>query len=569
MSKDSQLLGSHVIVSCMAANGIKRIHIFPGGTIGPVLDIVHDWNIEIFTTRHEQAAGYAALGTAKLTGKPQVVMVTSGPGVTNVLTPVADAYFDSIPLVVLTGQVATSDMKSNLPVRQRGFQEVDTVALFKPITKAQFLPKHSSELAEVMNDAFRIAKTGRPGPVVVDLPMDVQKESVDVLPDFQSYTKQNLLIPDVSAINKIIDLLCSAKKPLIICGNGILISRSYEELREFINKTKINTSSSLLGLGGLPTNSEFSLGYHGHTGSRYANLAIHESDLLLVFGSRLDVRQTGSVTKEFAPNAKVIHIDLDLAELKHARVHTELQIHADIKKTLQIINDKLQNIKLPDWSEWNEQIKQWKSEYRLSYDSKKVLKPQYIIETANKLTEGIPLVCVTGVGQHQQWTARHFDFDFPTRILLTSGGHGAMGFDLPVSIGAQLNELDKLVLCFVGDGSLQINIQELATIANYNLPIKIIVLDNQRFGIVSQFQNITWGKDPSCGNLKNPDFSAIAKAYGIFTETVSTANEIESKLERIFSHNGPALLHCNVDPSEDVIPMLLGGQTMDKMWPDD
>ena len=569
MSKDSQLLGSHVIVSCMAANGIKRIHIFPGGTIGPVLDIVHDWNIEIFTTRHEQAAGYAALGTAKLTGEPQVVMVTSGPGVTNVLTPVADAYFDSIPLVVLTGQVATSDMKSNLPVRQRGFQEVDTVALFKPITKAQFLPKHSSELAEVMNDAFRIAKTGRPGPVVVDLPMDVQKEPVDVLPDFQSYTKQNLLIPDVSIINKIIDLLCLSKKPLIICGNGVLISRSYEELREFINKTKINTSSSLLGLGGLPTNSEFSLGYHGHTGSRYANLAIHESDLLLVLGSRLDVRQTGSVTKEFAPNAKVIHIDLDLAELKHARVHTELQIHADIKKTLQIINDKLRNIKLPDWSEWNEQIKQWKSKYRLSYDSKKVLKPQYIIETANKLTEGIPLVCVTGVGQHQQWTARHFDFDFPTRILLTSGGHGAMGFDLPVSIGAQLNELDKLVLCFVGDGSLQINIQELATIANYNLPIKIIVLDNQRFGIVSQFQNITWGKDPSCGNLKNPDFSAIAKAYGIFTETVSTANEIESKLERIFSHNGPALLHCNVDPSEDVIPMLLGGQTMDKMWPDD
>ena len=569
MSKDSQLLGSHVIVSCMAANGIKRIHIFPGGTIGPVLDIVHDWNIEIFTTRHEQAAGYAALGTAKLTGEPQVVMVTSGPGVTNVLTPVADAYFDSIPLVVLTGQVATSDMKSNLPVRQRGFQEVDTVALFKPITKAQFLPKHSSELAEVMNDAFRIAKTGRPGPVVVDLPMNVQKESVDVLPDFQSYTKQNLLIPDVSTINKIIDLLCLSKKPLIICGNGVLISRSYEELREFINKTKINTSSSLLGLGGLPTNSEFSLGYHGHTGSRYANLAIHESDLLLVLGSRLDVRQTGSVTKEFAPNAKVIHIDLDLAELEHARVHTELQIHADIKKTLQIINDKLQNIKLPDWSEWNEQIKQWKSEYRLSYDSKKVLKPQYIIETANKLTKGIPLVCVTGVGQHQQWTARHFDFDFPTRILLTSGGHGAMGFDLPVSIGAQLNELDKLVLCFVGDGSLQINIQELATIANYNLPIKIIVLDNQRFGIVSQFQNITWGKDPSCGNLKNPDFSAIAKAYGIFTETVSTANEIESKLERIFSHNGPALLHCNVDPSEDVIPMLLGGQTMDKMWPYD
>ena len=569
MSKDSQLLGSHVIASSMAANGIKRIHIFPGGTIGPVLDVVHNWNIEIFTTRHEQAAGYAALGMAKLTSEPQVVMVTSGPGVTNVLTPIADAYFDSIPIVVLAGQVATSDMKHNLPVRQRGFQEVDTIALFKPITKAQFLPKHSSELAEVMNNAFRIAKTGRPGPVVVDLPMDVQKESVSSLPVFQPYEEENSLIPDISIINKIIDLLCLAKKPLILSGNGVLISRSHEELREFVSKTKINTSSSLLGLGGLPTDSEFSLGYHGHTGSRYANLAIHESDLLLVLGSRLDVRQTGSVTKEFVPNGKVIHIDLDQGELEYSRVHTELKVHADIKKTLKIINDKLQNIKLPDWSEWNEQIKHWKSEYRLSYNSKKNFKPQYVIETANKLTKGIPLVCVTGVGQHQQWTARHFDFDFPSRILLTSGGHGAMGFDLPVSIGAQLSEPDKLVLCIVGDGSLQINIQELATIANHNLPIKIIVLDNQRLGIVSQFQNITWGKDPSCGDIKNPDFSAIAKAYGIFTERISTANETKSKLEKIFSHNGPALVHCNVDPNEDVIPMLLGGQTMDKMWPDD
>jgi acetolactate synthase-1/2/3 large subunit len=496
-------------------------------------------------------------------------MVTSGPGVTNVLTPIADAYFDSIPIVVLAGQVATSDMKHNLPVRQRGFQEVDTIALFKPITKAQFLPKHSSELAEVMNNAFRIAKTGRPGPVVVDLPMDVQKESVSSLPDFQPYEEENSLIPDTSIINKIIELLCLAKKPLILSGNGVLISRSHEELREFVSKTKINTSSSLLGLGGLPTDSEFSLGYHGHTGSRYANLAIHESDLLLVLGSRLDVRQTGSVTKEFVPNGKVIHIDLDQGELEYSRVHTELKVHADIKKTLKIINDKLQNIKLPDWSEWNEQIKHWKSEYRLSYNSKKNFKPQYVIETANKLTKGIPLVCVTGVGQHQQWTARHFDFDFPSRILLTSGGHGAMGFDLPVSIGAQLSEPDKLVLCIVGDGSLQINIQELATIANHNLPIKIIVLDNQRLGIVSQFQNITWGKDPSCGDVKNPDFSAIAKAYGIFTERISTANETKSKLEKIFSHNGPALVHCNVDPNEDVIPMLLGGQTMDKMWPDD
>ena len=320
--------GAEIIVRAMTANGINRIYIFPGGTIGPVLDIVHKWNIEIFTTRHEQGAGYAALAAARLTGLPQVVMVTSGPGATNVVTPIADAYFDSVPIVLLTGQVGTRDMRGDLPVRQRGFQEVDTVAMFRPITKEQFLPKTTSELPQIMEKAFRIAKSGRPGPVLVDLPMDVQRGNIGVIPKFD-LPLEDIFSLDYSLIDKFIKLLLSSTKPVIIAGNGIILSRAQNELREFVEHTKIPVSQSLLGLGAFPTISSLSLGYHGHTGNQYANNAIHEADLLLVIGSRLDIRQTGSKTESFAPNAKVIHIDLDLNELNHPRVHTEIKIQAD------------------------------------------------------------------------------------------------------------------------------------------------------------------------------------------------------------------------------------------------
>jgi acetolactate synthase-1/2/3 large subunit len=419
-----------------------------------------------------------------------------------------------------------------------------------------------------MNEAFKIAKSDRPGPVVVDLPMDVQRDTISKMPVISTSTKTATLLIDDSTIDKTIELLLSSKQPIILCGQGILLSRAHEELRSFVNFTQIHTSCSLLGLGAISTQSEFSLGYHGHTGNQTANKAIHESDLLIVLGSRLDIRQTGSVTDKFVPNGKVIHIDLDVAELENPRVHTELKINADVKDFLTIINKKIKNKHLPDWSNWHNKVIEWKRRFKLDY-SKETLKPQYVIETVNKLTNQKSLVCVTGVGSHQQWTARHFDFDFPNRVLLTSGGHGAMGFDLPTAIGAQLSSPDSLVLCIVGDGSIQMNIQELATIANYNLPIKIIVIDNQRLAIVSQFQKITWGKDPSCGNVKNPDFASIANAYGIFGDTVSDSEQVKPKLQKLLSHNGPSLLHCLVDPNEDVVPMLLGGQTMDSMWPYD
>ncbi len=560
------MLGSELIAQKLQEHGIKRIYIYPGGTIGPILDVVKNFDIEIFTARHEQGAGYAALAVGRLTRKAQVVMVTSGPGVTNVLTPIADAYFDSTPMVIFAGQVGTKDMKKNLPIRQRGFQEIDTIGIVKPITKAQFLPKSVLALNDIIDEAFRISEEGRPGPVVIDIPMDIQRSDVEnIISQKKSDIKQKSVNDE--QINHFINLLKKSKRPIIISGHGVILSNSNKELREFATSFQIPVSSSFLGLGSFPTNSPLSLGFHGHTGSQFANKAIYESDLVMVFGSRLDVRQTGSRVESFVPNGKVVQIDIDDDELENCRVETNLKINSNVKNFLKSLNSKLKNISPTDLSEWNNQIKIWKSEFKLSYEKTGNLKPQYIIESINNYTINHKVICVTGVGSHQQWVARHFDFNIPSRIFLSSGGHGAMGFDLPVAIGAKMLKHDYEVICFVGDGSLQMNIQELGTISTKKLPVKIFVLNNNRLGIVSQFQKITWKDDPSCGRIKNPDFAAIAKAYGIDSYTIKTWNDVEPIIKTALANTGPVLVNCLIDPDEDVSPMLLGGQTMDKMWP--
>jgi acetolactate synthase-1/2/3 large subunit len=494
-------------------------------------------------------------------------MVTSGPGVTNVITPVADAYFDSSPLVVLTGQVGTGDMRGALPVRQRGFQEVDTVALLRPVTKAQFSPRKPDDLLEIMSSAFRIATEGRPGPVVVDLPMNVQRSEIEEYREIIPHQDDSLSVPSASDIEQAVKWLLASKRPVILAGQGVLLAKAHSELRQLAERFRIPVSQSLLALGAFPTASPLALGFHGHTGNQYAGRAIHESDLLLVVGSRLDVRQTGSRVDAFVPDGRVVRIDLDPAELDHSRVRSDLKIRADARNALLALNRALENRTAPDWSSWHAKIEGWRKEYALKYEMKGALKPQYIIETVNRLSKDQALVAVSGVGSHQQWVARHFDFDFPQRAWLTSGGHGAMGFDLPVAVGAQLTQPDVPVFCFVGDGSLQINIQELASIIEHKLPIKIFVLDNHRLGIVSQFQNLNWGSDPTCGEKWNPDFAAIGRAYGLTSFTIETAGEAEPILKKALAEPGPVLVHCIVDPMEDVTPMLLAGQTMDKMWP--
>jgi len=567
-SEQTPIIGADVIADAIAAQGLKRVFVYPGGTIAPILDKLQALGIELFVARHEQGAAYAALAAARLLGEPQVVMVTSGPGVTNVVTSVADAYFDSTPLVVLTGQVGTGDMRLAMPVRQRGFQEIDSVALMTPITKACFLPMAAAELPQVMADAFRIAAEARPGPVLVDLPMNVQRAELPAAAAVAEGSPQATRRVDPAAISQLAEWLAAAERPVIIAGQGVLIARATAELRSLVERAGIPTSQSLLGLGAFPTNSPLALGFHGHTGNQYAGLAIYNADLLIAIGSRLDVRQTGNMVREFVPNGRIVRIDLDPAELTHSRVRVDLSINADAREVLVALNAKLSGVTLPDWSGWRERIDGWKNQYPLSYADDGPLKPQYVIETANRLTAGRSLTIVSGVGSHQQWTARHFDFDAPERAWLTSGGHGAMGYDLPSAVGAALARPGVPALCFVGDGSFQMNIQELATVAEHQLAVKIFVLDNHRLGIVSHFQNLNWGCDPTCGDKWNPDFAAVAASYGIPSATATTNDQVEAVLREALAAPGPFLVHFVIDPAEDVSPMLLANQTMDAMWSD-
>jgi acetolactate synthase-1/2/3 large subunit len=581
-------LGADAVAEAFVRHGITRIHVFPGGTIAPVFEAALARGVEIFTARHEQGAGYAALAAARLRGRPEVAMVTSGPGVTNLITPVADAYFDSTPLVVITGQVGTGDMRGQRPVRQRGFQEVDTAAVMRPITKLQLLPRHPEEVAEAIERAFRVSAEGRPGPVLLDLPMDVQRGKLgestspgSSVPHAAARASRppgaapSPSPPDTELLDALAVRLLRARRPVIVAGQGVLLARAHVELRALVDALGIPVSHSLLGLGALPSEHPLALGYHGHTGNRYAGIALHEADLVLVLGSRLDVRQTGSLPERFAPDAHIARVELDPGELEHSRVRSDMALLGDVRQVLVGLlarlaggaGDEDDAERAGHIQEWHARIAALKEEHALSWEEGGPLKPQPIVLAANRLTADEEVVCVTGVGSHQHWVARHFSLDFPRRPLLTSGGHGAMGYDLPTAVGAQLARPDARVLCFVGDGSLQINIQELASVVERELPVKLVVLDNHRLGIVSQFQLQNWEDDPTCGRKWNPDFAAIARAYGIPSWRIDREEQIEDALSAMLAVPGPALVHCLIDPAEDVVPMLLAGQTMDRMWP--
>ncbi len=559
-------IGAEVIVDAFVRHGCECLYVYPGGTIAPILDDAKKRGLDIFCGRHEQGAGYAALAVSRLRLRPQVVMVTSGPGVTNLISAVADAYYDNTPLIVITGQVGTGDLKRDLPIRQRGFQETDSCALMASITKAQFLVEHQDDLARVMEQAFHIAGSGRFGPVLIDMPMNVQRGELSAVAVVPAMSKDDQA-DDLAGVAELAQWLSEAQRPVIIAGQGVLLSQSHELLRELATTYGIPVSHSLLGLGAMPSDSELALGFHGHTGNQYAGKAIQNSDLVLTIGSRLDVRQSGNQFDRFAPGARIVRIDLDANEAKHGRVRTNLLINADAKAALAALLPALKKMQLPQWSAWRQQIDGWRQEYALTYNKQGRLKPQLVVETADRLSRDKRVICLTGVGSHQHWVARHFSFDYPQRTLLTSGGHGTMGYDLPSAVGAQLNDKEALVICIVGDGSFQMNMQELGAVAERNLPLKIIVLDNHRLGIVSQFQNFNWQDDPTTGNKWNPDFAAIARGYGIRAFTVNESGDVEATLQAAFAHNGPALIHCVIDEEEDISPMLLAGQTLDGMWP--
>lgn len=565
--------GAQKIVEAFTRRGIKHVFIFPGGTIAPILDYIEKkTKIEIVCPRTEQGAGYAALAYAKLTGKAAVFMVTSGPGVTNAVTPIADAYYDNVPLVVLTGQVGTADMRGTIPVKQRGFQEVDTVDIMKPISKAAFLVKDVRELPDMMEQAFFLAETGRAGPVVIDLPMNVQR-AVCALREFFPVKKRNFNEPKLqkAKVEVLAGWIKKAQRPVILVGGGALTAGAQKEIRTLAERYRIPVGMSLPGIGGYPTDKPLSLGLVGYAGSQYANLAMYHSDLLLCIGTTLHLRQTGSLPAKTAPGAKIARIDIDANELKHSRVPLDLKIHADAKEALASLNATLSRRGRKNsaslTASWLKTIDAWKETYALTHEVRRgdSVKPQKAIEAADRAVRRGDVIVTTGVGQHQIWVPRHFNFDYPKRQLLTSSGHGTMGFDLPAAIGAKIASPKSEVLCVVGDGSLQMNIQELATIADLKLDIKILVLDNHALNIVAQFQRQNWKSHPATGDRFNPDFADIARAYGIWSVQINSNRTMERKIKSALKRRGPALIHCIIDEKEDLIPMLLGGQTLDNM----
>jgi len=559
--------GADLVLDAFLRHQVRHVFIFPGGTIAPILDRIEKHSrIEIVCPRTEQGAGYAALGYARMTGETAVFMVTSGPGVTNAVTPIADAYYDNIPLVVITGQVGTSDMRGDLPVKQRGFQEVDTVDLMKPITKAAFLVKDIRELPDVMEQAFFLAGSGRRGPVVVDLPMNIQRGAVPA--ETGRPAKRTEVLPFIPAdrIETLARWISEAERPVILAGGGVIAADAVQELRALADAGRIPVTMSMPGIGAYPSDSALSLGLCGYAGSQYANMAMYKADLLIGVGTTFHLRQTGSLPDKTVEKGRIARIDLDINELNHSRVPLDLQINADAKAALAALERALQRLPSPKTAAWLDRIGDWKAQYPLLMGKPSGLpKPQEIIEAVNLAARDKKVIATTGVGQHQCWVPRHFDFAAPDRVLLTSSGHGTMGFDLPAAIGAKIAEPDATVICFVGDGSLQMNIQELATVVERGLDIKIVVLDNHALSIVAQFQRQNWKSHPSTGDKYNPDFAAIAEAYGIAGVSIASREGMAEKLRAAVQRKGPVLIHCHVDPQEDLLPMLLGGHTLDDM----
>ncbi len=573
------MLGAEIIAKTLKSLGVKKVFLYPGGTIAPLLDALIKEGIEYICTRSEQGAGFAAIGAAKVTGDTQIVMVTSGPGVTNVVTPVADAYYDSVPLLIFTGQVGTKDINKEKKIRQTGFQETDSVGIFKPITKKTYILTSNENIEKTITEFFTLTKDGRHGPVLIDLPMDVQKNDIktSVVPNIQhcyADKKSDQYSKNMSGTFRVLyECISSSRRPLILAGNGIYSSNAVNEFRLFSEKFNIPVVMSLPGIGILPSDHPLAFSFIGHTGEYFSNLAVFESDLLIVLGARLDVRQIGTEIADFQKNKYIFRVDIDENELEHGRINADMNVNTDLKVFLTkfLSHNFNEHVVTYENKEWIEKIYSWKTKFHSSQFYKNFSLSSYdIISAVDKITKNKEVIVTSGVGIHQQMVARFFSFNHPSRRWLTSAGHGTMGFDLPVAFGAVLTEIgkkDTIGIVFVGDGSFQMNTQELATIEEYNLPIKIFVLDNKRLGIVSQFQLLNWGNDPSTGSKKNPSFSGIGRAYGIDGFDIYTREDIPLVLDKVFRNMSPVIVHCHIDSSEDILPMLLAGQKMNEMYP--
>ena len=558
MANEKMIKGARILLECLSRLGINEIFGYPGGAVIPIYDELYSFKgIKHYFARHEQGAVHEADGYARSTGKVGACLATSGPGATNLVTGIMTAHMDSIPLLVITGQVSSSLLGKD------AFQESDIVGITVPITKNNYLVQDIKDLPRILKEAYYIASTGRPGPVLVDIPRDIQLQEIPY-DEFNKIYENHFSLEGYNPvyeghkgqIKTAIKMIKDSKKPLIIAGAGILKAHAYEELKEFVEKTNIPVAMTLLGLGSFSGNHELALGMIGMHGTTYANYAANEADLIIAAGMRFDDRVTGNPQK-FVPNAKIIHIDIDPAEIGKNKL-IDVPIVGDLKNVLTDLNEKAPKV---SYDEWLKQIKKWKKEYSLTYRKTEddILIPQEILSEIDKITKGNVIVA-TDVGQHQMWAAQYLTFNNPYSIL-TSGGAGTMGFGLPAAIGAQVANPNKKVLAVVGDGGFQMTFQELMLIKEYNLPVKIFIINNSYLGMVRQWQELFHEKRYSSVDLSyNPDFIKIGEAYGIKSIQLTNKKDLKKNLKKILESDEAVLVECIVEKEENVYPMIPAGK---------
>ena len=562
--------GAEIVFKCLEDQDVEFIFGYPGGAVLPIYDeLKNHSSIKHILVRHEQGAGHAAEGYARSSGKPGIVLVTSGPGATNVVTALTDAYMDSVPLVCISGQVPTHLIGTD------AFQECDTTGITRPCTKHNWLVKDVKDLSKILHEAFLVATTGRPGPVLVDIPKDIQFAKTN----YSKPKKINKLNKKINnkftqnEIDELINLISKAKKPVVYTGGGVINSgpNASEALREFVRLIGFPITSTLQGLGAFPGDDNQFIGMLGMHGTYEANNAMHDCDLLINIGARFDDRITGKID-EFSPKSKKVHIDIDPSSINKI-IKVDLSIVGDvnevIKATIKKINKKqngLKNSNKQKISKWWEQIQKWRLKDSLGFiNSEKTIKPQHAVKRLYELTKNQDTFITTEVGQHQMWAAQHYKFNKPNRWM-TSGGLGTMGYGLPAAVGVQIAHPDKLVIDIAGEASVLMTMQEMSTAVQYNLPIKIFVLNNQYMGMVRQWQELLHEKNYSESYSEAlPDFVKLAEAYGCKGIKAENPDELDNKIKEMLDHDGPVIFDCQVDPNENCFPMIPSGKPHNQM----
>jgi len=550
-----KLTGARILIESLIKEGVEHMFGYPGGVVLPIFDVLYDSPIKFILTRHEQGAAHAADGYSRATGKVGVCLATSGPGATNLTTGIANAYMDSIPLVAITGQVKT------FLIGNDAFQEADVTGVTRLITKYNYLVKDVKDLSRIIKEAFYITSTGRPGPVVIDIPVDVQLQETEFIypeeVEIRGYKPTYFGHP--GQIKKAARAISQSKKPLIYAGGGIITSNAAHELKELAEKIQAPLTMTLMGLGSFPMTHELSLGMLGMHGTAYANLATQNADLIIAIGARFDDRVTGRLDA-FAPYAKIIHIDIDPTSISK-NVKVDIPIVGDARNVLGQLIEEID--KSPDTKVWLEQIAEWKKKHPLRYKDEGKIKPQFVIEQIYEATKGEAII-TTEVGQNQMWAAQ-WNKCIKPRTFISSGGLGTMGFGFPAAMGAKVGCSDKQVFDIAGDGSIQMNIQELATCVCNKINVKVAILNNGYLGMVRQWQELFYKKRYSYTCLVNPDFVKLAESYGAAGIRVTKKEEVRPAIEKALSLDNTVFIDFHVEEEENVFPMVPAGEAIDRM----